>query len=88
MKGKSDYFKTGSWNVLCDCCQWKYKAEELRKQWDGLMTCVFCYEKRNPQDFVRGRPDGHALPFTRPEGTDQFVDTSVQIDPSTYPKSF
>lgn len=82
--GHADYLKKGSWNVICQQCGWKYKAEELRKQWDGLMVCGPCFEKRNPQDFVRGVPDAHALPYTRPEGTDIFIDTSERPDPNDY----
>jgi len=79
MTGRADYFAKGSYNVLCDECSWKYKAWQLKKRWDGLMVCPPCFEKRNPQDFVRGVKDAHQLPFTRPEPPDLFVDMTNPI---------
>lgn len=53
------------YNALCDVCQFKYKASELRKRWDGLMCCPEDWEYRHPLDFFRTRNDTHKLPFTR-----------------------
>lgn len=45
----------------------------LVKQWDGEMVYAPFCDRRNPQDFVRGRPDRMALPFARPETPDIFI---------------
>jgi len=76
--GQSDYYRHGSWNVICDRCGFKYKAEQLRKEWTGLRTCDGggtnqCWEVRHPQDFVKGRRDKQAPPWTQPEPTDSFT---------------
>lgn len=76
--GKSDYFKSHSWNAQCDRCGFKYKSEQLRKEWTGLRVCHGegtndCWEPRNAQDFVRGVRDQQAPPWVRPEGPDVFL---------------
>lgn len=69
----SNYFLSGSYNVICDRCGFKYKAGELKKEWTGLMVCHKCWEPRHPQDFVRGVGDTQAPPWNRPETTDVFL---------------
>jgi len=76
--GKSDYYKKGDWNAECDVCGQKYKASKLKLRWDGLYVCPKDFERRHPQDFVRGIKDDQSTPFSRPEETDVFVDTSLR----------
>ncbi len=66
----TDYAK-GQWKVECDRCGFDYKSGQLRKEWQGLMTCYGpgtngCHEDRHPQDFVRAKPDRQAVAWTRP----------------------
>lgn len=68
------YYKPGSWNVICDVCGVQYKAEELRRRWDGLMVCKHDFEVRHPQDFIRAVPDNQTVPWVRPESTDVFIE--------------
>ena len=49
------------------------------------MVCQDCWEPRQPQDFVRGVADIQAPPWTRPEGTDVFVDADGIADFSATP---
>jgi hypothetical protein len=67
-------YKEGSYNVLCDRCGRKFKSNELRKTWDGLMVCRYDFEVRHPQDFVRGAKDNFALPWGRPQPIDYDLD--------------
>lgn len=55
-----------SWNAVCDVCGFEYKANELRKRWDGLMVCKDDWEVRHPLDFYRTKDDTHKLPFIKP----------------------
>ena len=69
--------RPGQWRVICDRCGFKYWSGQLRKEWTGLMVCMGgdtndCWEPRHPQDFVRGKKDRQAPPWTRPEGEDVF----------------
>jgi hypothetical protein len=63
----SSYYKAGSWNAVCDRCGFEFKAEELRKDWQGLMVCREDWEPRHEQDFIRTRTEKLVPPWTRPE---------------------
>lgn len=72
------FYKHGSRNVICDRCGFKYKSNQLSKEWNGLRTCRGagtnqCFEERHPQDLVRGRADRQKPAWTRPEGDDVFL---------------
>lgn len=62
----------GQWNAICDQCGFEYKSAQIRLQWNGLRTCCGpdtngCWEPRHPQEFVKGKADKQAPPWTRPE---------------------
>lgn len=53
--------------AICDRCGQQYKFHELKKEWNGLMTCLECYEPKHPQlepSYHQG--DAQALPWARP----------------------
>lgn len=54
-------YKKGSWNVICDVCGFKYKKEEVRLRWDGLVVCKEDWESRHPSDFYRSTPDRQSV---------------------------
>lgn len=66
-------FLAGQWNAICDVCGQKWKSNQMKKRWDGLMVCPHDYELRHPQDFLRSVPDHQAVPWSRPETPDIFV---------------
>jgi len=70
----ANYLKRGSWNVICDRCGGKFKADKVQLEWDNLYVCKMCYEIRQPQDFIRGYVDRQIPPFVRSMPTDYFVD--------------
>jgi len=72
--GRADFLALGSWNALCDRCGGKFKAYDLKIDWQGLYLCQRCWEPRHPQDFVRGIQDVQTPPWTRPPSADTFVD--------------
>lgn len=67
MKARGSQFVMGAWNCICDRCGREFKNYELRKEWTGLRVCRDCWEPRHPQDYVRGKADEQAPPWTRPE---------------------
>lgn len=73
---KFTWWKSGSWNTLCDRCGFKFKAEDLREEWDKLMVCKDCWELRHPQELIRPIQDQNKLPWTRPEGSHVFLTLS------------
>jgi hypothetical protein len=78
------FLKWGDWNAICDVCGFKFKASELKKDWQGLMVCPTDYELRHPQDFLRVRPDNPSVPWSRPEGEDVFINVCWLWDRSAY----
>jgi len=81
----STYFKKGDHNAICDRDGGKYKASEMRKEWNGLIVHKSNFEPRHPQDFVRGRKDDQSVAWTRSEGTDVETDTSGWVTPDSVP---
>src|SRR5579859_3557277 len=75
------WWKSGSWNAICDICARKYKAEELKLNWRGQMVCREDWEPRNQQELIRPIKDMNKLPWTRPRGTNQFV----TVTPAAFP---
>lgn len=77
----------GSWNVICDVCGFKFKACDVRKQWDGQKTLYVCredYEQRHPMDFQKGFPDDQTVPFTRPDPDDVTEPTITGLPDGTF----
>ena len=76
--GRADYYKRGDWNAICDRCGAKYKASQLKMEWDNLWVCRECWEVRHPQDFVKGVEDDQTVPISRPRGEDMFITTEIK----------
>lgn len=51
----------------------KVPLSNLVRQWDNELIDKRFVDKRNPQDFVRGKADKQNLPYARPEPPDTFV---------------
>ncbi len=62
--------------AICDASGFKCYADELVKQWDGMMVLPRFLDKRNPQDFLRGVTE-HQPSFSRPEADDVFISSPV-----------
>ena len=77
--GRSDYLKLGSWNARCSMCGFKFKAEELTKNWQGMMRCRRCQETRHPQEYVRAVVDNQTPPWTQSLDTPTYVEVSQVI---------
>ena len=88
----NNYYKPGKWNALCDSCGFKFKSDELKLRWDGLMVDEACWEPRQPQDFLRAvKETSNTLPWTRPydagEGEVPYIDnppTQLYVDDDYY----
>lgn len=71
--GQADFLELGSWNARCSMCNFKFKSNQLTKNWQGMMRCYRCQESRQPQDFVRAIPDIQTPPWTQPQSSDDFI---------------
>ena len=67
------YLKRGGYNAICDGCGFQFKNTQLRRRWDGIMTCEKCFEVRHPMEFIKGTKDSFALPWTRPLIPPKFI---------------
>jgi hypothetical protein len=61
---------------ICQRCGLEYPRNVLRKEWTGLLVCPDDFDRRHPQDFVRGVPDQQAVRDPAPEPTDYFLSTN------------
>jgi hypothetical protein len=77
--GRADYFKKGDYNAICDWCGQKFKMSKLKNTWDGLLVCERDFEIRNPQDFVRSKPDPQSVPASRPDTTPTFNEVAESL---------
>jgi hypothetical protein len=75
----TNYYKPGTWNVICDLCGVKFKSDQIRQRWDGFLVCPNDFEARHPLDFIRTREERTGVPFTRLEPPDNFI-TPVYIE--------
>ena len=70
-------FRLGDHLALCDRCQKKFYASDLKEEWTGWMVCDSCYEPRHPQDFLKGHADNQNVPWTRPDSNSDTDVTTV-----------
>lgn len=68
-----NWLDLGNYNAICDSCGRKFKANTMRKRWDGLFVCKDDYEIRHEQLSLRVRGDKQTVPIPRPEAVDQFI---------------
>lgn len=78
------FYKPGSWNVHCDVCGFKFKSDQIKKRWDGLMVCGKDWEHDHPQKFLRVREDKQSVPFVREQNDDTFLTVCYLWDRSSY----
>lgn len=71
-----DYFINGDWNAYCARCGGKFKASQLRKQWQGYYVCPDDWEPRQPQDFVRSIRERPEVPWAQ-DPADIFITAPI-----------
>jgi len=77
-KNQPDYYLGGDWNAYCARCGGKFKASQLRKQWQGYYVCSDDWEPRQPQDFVRSIREHPEVPWSQ-NPADVFVSASAIV---------
>ena len=80
----NSFYKPGRWNAICDVCGFRFKSDELKKRWDGLMTCSADWGLDHPQKFLRVREDRSSVPWVRDEPADQFKTICYLWDSSAF----
>lgn len=77
-------YKKGSWNVICDVCGFEFKADKIKKRWDGLMVCNEDFEHDHPQKHIRIRENSQQVAYVRAEPPDSFVSLCYIYDRAPY----
>lgn len=67
------YYKPGSNYVICDRTGFKVRVERSQREWDGLQVRRRSWERRQPQDLVRGVMDDQSVAIARPQSPDVFM---------------
>lgn len=75
-KGRANYLKKGDNNIECDRTGFKIKASDAKKEWNGFVVRKESYERRQPQDLLRGFPDNQSVAVSRPGTGDEFIDVT------------
>jgi len=88
--GHADYYKSGTYNGLCDRCGSKFKFSDLKLEWDGLYVCTAngCWEPRQPQDYVKGVRDDMAVPVSRPDQPPVYIQDMIVTETPIVSLSF
>lgn len=75
----ADYLELGDWNSVCFTCGFKYKASQMKKNWQGFWECQSCWTPRQPQDFVRALPDVQTPPWVQPRPAITYAQTDYIV---------
>ena len=75
----------GAWKACCQRCGGVYLNTQLSMEWTGLRVCRGggtrgCWEPRHPQEFVRGKADEQAPPWTSPEPPPVYITQQIDWD--------
>lgn len=71
--GRDLHFRPGSFYRKDDRTGFPVRAEDTRKEWNGLITWERVWEPRQPQDLVRGVKDKQSVPEARPLPPNDYV---------------
>jgi len=73
----ASHFKDGQHLMQSDLSGRVFYSGDARKLWNGMICHKDEYEARNPQDFIKARPERRPLREVRPR-TVQFIDKPVE----------
>ena len=79
IKKRKAKYKDGNHLVQSDLTGRIMYASDSRKLWNGLICHREEYEIRNPQDFLKARPEREPFKEVRPRNV-QFLDSPVTPD--------
>jgi hypothetical protein len=88
--GHADYYRSGTYNGICDRCGSKFKFSDLKLEWDGLYVCTAngCWEPRQPQDYVKGVRDDMSVPVSRPDQPPVYIQDEIVTETPIVTLSF
>lgn len=72
-KSRANFYRHGTNNVEDDRTGFKRKANDCRMEWNHFFVGKDKWERRQPQDLLRGFPDRQQPEVSRPGTGDNFV---------------
>jgi len=75
-KGRANFYRSGTNNVESDRDGMKRKANDCRMEWNGFFVGKDEWERRQPQDLLRGFPDRQQPDVSRPGTGDLFLESN------------
>lgn len=82
--GTERFYKPGSFYRVCDRTGMVVRAERTSTEWNNLIVRDDVYERRHPQDFVKGVQDNQTVPFARPRQTNVFIKSGAVSEITVY----
>lgn len=70
----------GDYNVISDRSGFKHKRSDMRFEWTNSLVHKDDWERRHPQDFLKGVRDHQAVDDPRPGATDTFANVETTLD--------
>ncbi len=68
-------YRPGEHLVICDICGFRKRRSQCKKNWMGQIVCAdTCFEKRDPQETARVKPEKSHVKDARPEHADRFLE--------------
>ena len=78
-KKRKPKYRDGEHLIQSDLTGRTMYSSDSRKLWNGLICHKDEYEIRNPQDFIKAKPERKALKEVRPRNI-QFLDKPITAD--------
>lgn len=75
--GTERFYKAGSFYRICDRTGFAIREERTQMEWQNLIVDRRVYERRQPQDFVKGVADNQTVPYPRPRSPNPPVGTTL-----------
>jgi hypothetical protein len=79
MRTKDNYVH-GAHNVICDRSGFKVKSTDVKREWNHSVVRREDFEKRHPQDYVRGVRDIQSVADPRPGAPDSPTHSETTLD--------
>lgn len=79
IKHRASHFKDGQHLMQSDLSGRVFYSGDARKLWNGMICHKDEYEARNPQDFIRAKPERRSVLDVRPRNI-EFIDKQITAD--------
>jgi len=75
-----NHLRLGSWNLICDICGQKKKAEDIKRRWDNYLVCNDDWERQHPSDLLRVPKEKGFVPYSFREPPDSLLPPICSVE--------